>query len=179
MRTTRYGGIGFAMAWIGLTAADQASLTAQVPRRRDIFLYSAKAAACSICHEMARLGTALGPDLRRMAGAATVHSMVANIRIAMTNTCAFGPDCEWLASSGVESKATGHVRVLGPEPGAAPALQADVERDLSSDRDTKWQQPPATVEYIAQEFADRIGFLRWAATGSEKEVKALEIAELQ
>jgi hypothetical protein len=51
MRTTLYGGIGFAMAWIGLTAADQASLTAQVPRRREIFLDSAKAAACSICHD--------------------------------------------------------------------------------------------------------------------------------
>jgi hypothetical protein len=39
--------------------------------------------------------------------------------------------------------------------------------------------PPSTNDYTKQEFADLIGFLRWAANGSQKEVQVSEIGELQ
>ena len=46
---------------------------------------------------------------------------------------------------------------------------------VSVERDEKWKHPPASVDYSPQELADLIGFLRWAATGSQKEVKASEV----
>ncbi len=45
------------------------------------------------------------------------------------------------------------------------------------DRDTVWRHPPALVDYNAQELADIIGFLRWAATGSQKEIKPSEVED--
>jgi hypothetical protein len=49
---------------------------------------------------------------------------------------------------------------------------------VSIERDQSWKHPPASVSYTSQELADLIGFLRWASTGSEKEVKASEVADV-
>jgi len=61
-----------------------------------------------------------------------------------------------------------------------PLLRTLASKEIvSSERDTKWAHPPATIDYTAQEYADMIAFLQWAATGSQKEVKASDIGELQ
>jgi hypothetical protein len=90
---------------------------------------------------MADTGTAVGPDLSMMAGMATIHSMVATIRMTMTNT----------------------VLSVKTAEGVLPAV-------------LKQKQG---INCTAQEYADLIAFLQWAATGSQKEVKASEIGELQ
>jgi hypothetical protein len=40
---------------------------------------------------------------------------------------------------------------------------------------TKWKHPPALAGYTSQELADLIGFLKWAATGTQKEVGPAEV----
>ena len=42
-------------------------------------------------------------------------------------------------------------------------------------RTTKWSHPPTAANYTPQELADIIGFMRWAANGSEKEIKVADI----
>jgi hypothetical protein len=42
-----------------------------------------------------------------------------------------------------------------------------------------WKHPPASAGYTSQELADLIGFLKWASTGSQKEIKAAEVETTQ
>jgi len=163
MRTTLCGVLGLAMISVALTAADKAPITAQGQRGREIFLHSAKGTACSTCHQMAEMGAAVGPDLSMMAGMATVHSMVATIRMTMTNT----------------------VLLVKTANGSFPAVLKQKQGDESEFWDLS-QKPSVlrkltakAIDYTPQEYADLIAFLQWAATGSQKEVKASEIGELQ
>jgi hypothetical protein len=57
-----------------------------------------------------------------------------------------------------------------------PVLRKLTSKDIKSmTREEHWKHPPATAEYTSQELADIIGFLRWAATGSEKQIKVADI----
>jgi len=179
MRTTLCGVLGLAMISVALTAADKAPITAQGQRGREIFLHSAKGTACSTCHQMAEMGAAVGPDLSMMAGMATVHSMVATIRMTMTNTVLLVKTANGSFPAVLKQKQGDESEFwdLSQKPSVLRKLTA--KEIVSSDRDTKWQHPPATIDYTPQEYADLIAFLQWAATGSQKEVKASEIGELQ
>jgi hypothetical protein len=42
-----------------------------------------------------------------------------------------------------------------------------------------WKHPPASAGYTSHELADLIGFLKWAATGSQKEIKVADIETTQ
>jgi len=57
-----------------------------------------------------------------------------------------------------------------------PALRTLTAKEvLSMERSEKWGHPPTTAGYTSQELADIIGFLKWAANGSVKEVKVDDI----
>jgi hypothetical protein len=179
MRSTLFGGLGFIMMWTGLSAADKAPLTAQAQRGREIFLHSTKGTACGTCHQMADVGTAIGPDLSMMAGIATVHSMVATIRMTMTNTVLSVKTANGSFPAVLKQK-NGDVSEFWDLSQTPPVPRKLTGKEIvSNDRDTKWPHPPSTNDYTKQEFADLIGFLRWAANGSQKEVQLSEIGELQ
>ena len=179
MRITLYAVIGFTMTWIGLVAADKAPLTAQAQRGREIFLHSAKGTACGTCHQLADVGAAVGPDLSVMAEMATVHSMVATIRMTMTNTVLLVKTANASFPAVLKQK-QGDQSEFWDLSQTPPVLRRVSSKEVvSSDRDTKWAHPPATINYTAQEYADIISFLRWAATGLQKDVKVSEIGELQ
>src|SRR5271167_3184331 len=78
-------GLVFAAAWLLTAAEDKRPATPQAQRGRELFLKSPKGVACATCHTMDGIGTAIGPDLSRMASIATAHSMVATIKMTMTN----------------------------------------------------------------------------------------------
>jgi len=46
---------------------------------------------------------------------------------------------------------------------------------VSVQRDEKWRHPPAMANYTAQELADVISFLKFAATGSKADIAASDI----
>jgi hypothetical protein len=128
---------------------------------------------------MADVGTNVGPDLSMMAGNATVHSIVATMRMTMTNTVVLVKTASGSFPAVLKQK-QGDDSEYWDLSNLPPALRKLASKEIvSTERDTKWQHPPAAAEYTAQEFADLIGFLRWAATGSQKEVQASEIGELQ
>jgi cytochrome c1 len=56
-----------------------------------------------------------------------------------------------------------------------PVLRSLPTKQISMTREQKWKHPPSTVEYSSQELADLIGFLKWAATGSVKEIKPADV----
>jgi mono/diheme cytochrome c family protein len=179
MRITLYAVLGFTMSWAGLMAADKAPISAQAKRGQEIFLHSAKGTACGTCHQMAEMGTAVGPDLSMMAGMATIHSMVATIRMTMTNTVLSVKTANGAFPAILKQK-QGDVSEFWDLSQTPPVLRKLASKEIvSSERDTKWPHPPATIDYTAQEYADMIAFLQWAATGSQKEVKASDIGELQ
>jgi hypothetical protein len=141
-------------------------------------MQSAKGKACGTCHQMADLGTAVGPDLSMMAGMATVHSMVATIRMTMTNTVLSIKTANGSFPAVLKQK-EGDVSEFWDLSQTPPVARKLASKEiLSSDRDTKWPHPPATIDYSAKEYADLIAFLQWAATGSQKEVKPSEVGEL-
>jgi mono/diheme cytochrome c family protein len=167
------------MSSAGLMAADKAPISAQAKRGREIFLHSAKGTACGTCHQMAEMGAAVGPDLSVMAGMATIHSMVATIRMTMTNTVLSVKTANGTFPAVLKQK-QGDVSEFWDLSQMPPLLRTLASKEIvSSERDTKWAHPPATIDYTAQEYADMIAFLQWAATGSQKEVKASDIGELQ
>lgn len=178
MRTTLCG-LSLALACMTLVAADKAALTAQVQRGNEIFLHSAKGTACATCHQMAESGTPVGPDLSMMAGNATVHSMVATMRMTMTNTVVLVKTTDGSFPAVLKQKQNEDSEYWDLSQLPPVLRRLDSKAIVSTERDTKWQHPPAGAGYTAQEFADLIGFLRWAATGSQKEVQVSEIGELQ
>ena len=179
MRITLCAVLGFTISCAGLMATDKAPIPAQALRGLEIFLHSAKGTACGTCHQMADMGTAVGPDLSMMAGMATIHSMVATIRMTMTNTVLLVKTANGAFPAVLKQK-QGDVSEFWDLSQMRPVLRKLASKEIvSSDRDTKWPHPPATIDYTAQEYADIIAFLQWAATGSQKEVKASEIGELQ
>jgi len=174
--------IGFALALaVPVLAKDnKVPPTEQIQRGHDLFIKSPKGVACATCHNLGGEGTAIGPDLTTMGSMGTPHVIVLTMRMTMTNY--------------VQSFKTVHA---GTFPGMLKEKQKDeteiwdlsqmppVLRKLPNSeivsvvRDQTWKHPPASVDYTPQELADLISFLRWAATGSVKEVKASEVADLQ
>ena len=179
MRTTLCGVLILTTIASGSLAADKSPAATQVQRGRETFLHSTKGTTCATCHEMAGMGTAVGPDLCMMASAATVHSMVATIRMTMTNTVLLVKTANGSFPAALKQK-QGDESEFWDLSQIPPVLRKLASKEIvSSDRDTKWQHPPATANYTAEEYADLIAFLQWAATGTQKEVKASEIGELQ
>lgn len=161
---------------LALFAADKATPEpAQSQRGRELFVKSAKGIACANCHSMAGLGNAIAPDLTTMATYAPPRGLVATMHMTMTE----------------------HVQLVKTNTGSFPALlkqkQGDVSefwdlsqtppvpRQLASkdivsvERDQKWRHPPSVTEYTSHELADLVAFLRFAATGSVKEIKPADV----
>jgi mono/diheme cytochrome c family protein len=169
-----------AIAALSLTlgvAQQKRQLTPQAQRGRELFQKSPKGTACATCHFMDGVGTAIGPNLTRLASLGTPHVMVATIKMQMTNEVMLVKTATEKFPGRIKSQEGDKVEVwdLSKTP---PVLRTFNSKEVTSmDRDTEWHHPPALTDYSSQELADIIGFLRWTATGSQKEIKASEVEE--
>ena len=154
--------------------------TDQIRRGQELFLKSPKGVACGTCHEMAHLGNAVGPSLKNIATYATPRGVVVAIRMSSTETVQLVTP-----ASGDKFPA----RIVEKQDGVykfwkldalPPVLVTLPEKEVTSiERDQKWKHPPAAAGYTSNELADIVGFLRWAATGSQKVVTEDEVATSQ
>lgn len=169
----------FALAGPCSLAEDKRPAPPQAQRGRDLFLKSVKGTACATCHEMAGIGTAVGPDLTRMASLGTPHNLVMTIRMTMTNEVQLVKTADGKFPGFLKQKKGDEIEIwdLSQTPPVPRKLTS--KQITSMERDTQWQHPPAAAEYTAQEMADLIGFLRWVATGSPKEVKVTEVGDFE
>jgi mono/diheme cytochrome c family protein len=173
--------VGFVFAFsAAIFAADgQRPPTAQIQRGQDLFVKSPKGTACATCHLMAGLGTAVGPDLTTMGSMGTPHVIVMTMRMTMTTYVQSFKTAQGTFPGMLKEKRKDETEIwdLSQMP---PVLKKIANSQITSiERDQTWKHPPASVDYTPQEFADLIGFLRWAATGATTEVKASEVADLQ
>jgi mono/diheme cytochrome c family protein len=149
--------------------------TAQTRRGRDLFLKSPKGIACGTCHTMAGVGTAVGPDLARMASLATPRGLVTVIQMESTENV---QDIKTAAGTfpGIQKQKQGDEFEIWDLSQTPPVLRKLTSKEvLSMNRDQHWKHPPTQAGYSSQELADIVGFLRWAASGSQKEIKAADI----
>lgn len=158
-----------------MIAQEKQPPTAQTRRGRELFLKSPKGIACGTCHTMAGVGTAVGPDLTKMASMATPRGLVAVIQMENTENVqeiktAAGP------FPGIQKQKQGEDFEIWDLSQTPPVLRKLTSKDiLSMTRDQHWKHPPTAAGYTSQELADIVGFLRWAANGSQKEIKAADI----
>lgn len=153
--------------------------TAQIQRGHDLFVKSPKGVVCATCHRMAGEGTAIGPDLTTMGTMGTPHVIVMTMRMTMTNyvqsfKTASGTFPGMLKEKQGDDSMVYDLSRMPPELRKLSSKEA-----ASAERDQTWKHPPASVAYTPQELADLISFLRWAATGSQKEIKTDEVADMQ
>ena len=168
-----------ALASSSAIAQDKRPAPAQAQRGRELFVKSPKGIACATCHFLDGVGTAVGPDLSKFASVATPHSLVATIKMTMTNEVQLVKTADGKFPGILKQKVGDDVEIwdLSKMP---PVLQKLTAKQITSmDRDTVWKHPPALADYNAQELADIIGFLRWASTGSQKKIKASEVDDSQ
>ena len=170
-----FAALAFAAGLPLVTAQEKQPPTPQTQRGRDLFVKSPKGTACGNCHTMAGVGTAVGPDLSRMASLATPRGLVAVIQMDSTMNV---QEIKTAAGTfpGIQKQKQGddfEIWDLGQTP---PVLRKLTSKEiLSMNRDQHWKHPPTQAEYTSQELADIVGFLRWAASGTQREIKAAEI----
>jgi cytochrome c553 len=169
----------FALAIVLVSAVAYAQskppMSAQASRGREIFLNGTKGVACGTCHSMAGIGTAIGPDLTNMASFAPPRGFVQTMHMSMTEYVQQVKTTEGAFPGMVKEKKADQTEVwdlsqMPPVLRTLPSAQI-----VSTTREQKWKHPPSTVEFTSQELADLIGFLKWAATGSVKEIKASDV----
>ena len=180
MRNTLSIGLALALAVPILAKDNDTPPTAQIQRGRDLFVKTPKGVACATCHQVAGEGTAIGPDLKTMGSMGTPHVIVMTMRMTMTTyvqsfkTAHGGTFPGMLKEKGKDETEAWDLSQMPPVLRKLPANEI-----VSVVRDQTWKHPPAAVDYTSQELVDLISFLRWAATGSVKEIKPSEVADLQ
>jgi Cytochrome c len=180
MRRRRFYGLflSVGLALLGSFAVAQVKappMNKQVERGKELFLHSSKGIACATCHEMSGEGTAIGPDLKKLASVVGPRGLVSTIQMSMTayvqeykvKDVGTFPGIQKEGSSGAE------IYDLSKNP---PVLHEVKPGDVSSQKQNeKWKHPPAAAGYSSQEMADIIAWLKYAATGSTKEIKAEDL----
>jgi hypothetical protein len=128
---------------------------------------------------MAGAGTAVGPNLSTLASTVGPRGLVMTFK--MTNY-AYVKDFRIPGETfpGIEKQKLGdeiEIWDLGQKPAVLRKLTS--KQILDTHQTRIWKHPPAGAGYTSQELADLIGFLKWAATGSEKEIKVADIEPAQ
>ena len=155
------------MFWIVLMLA-QATVTQQIDRGEALFFGTAN--GCSSCHLLKGRGTAVGPDLRgigRLSPAAVVmavHSTAAqyvqDVKLKSNDT--------FPAMPGAKDDKTIQLYDLSKTP---PELRKmDLTEIASMTNTAKWKHPPAVDKHTAQQLADIVAYIRYAATGARQPV---------
>jgi len=159
---------------MGASAIDK-PITAQAERGQELFLKTPKGTACGTCHSLAGVGTAVGPDLRTLASAVGPRQLVMTIRMTAT---AYVQDVETSGGSfpGLQKAKQGEDVEIWDLSKIPPVLRTMKASQVKSMKPCQtWKHPPASAEYSSQELADIVGFLKWAATGSQTEVKPSDV----
>lgn len=166
------------MRWIillFLPAVYAQTETAQIKRGRAIFFESDAGTRCANCHALEGKGTAVGPDLTRLAmlnpraiKMAVLSTVTQYVTIAKTKTGESFPsmkagetDAEWklydMSTNPPTSKTVAKAALAAFEPNAT------------------WKHPPESAHLTAAQLADVISYMRFAAKGDTRGVKPEEV----
>src|SRR6516162_5744497 len=78
--------LGAALAGSVMVAQTKAPapISAQAQRGKDFFMKTNKGVACGTCHLVGGVGTAVGPDLTKLAGVVGARGIISTIQMSMT-----------------------------------------------------------------------------------------------
>lgn len=154
-------------------AQNTAPITPQAQRGRELFLRSPKGIACATCHEVAGAGTAIGPNLTRLAAVLGPREMallmVARIKEHVQLVTVSGQ-----TFAGIQKQRQGEEIEIWDLSRTPPELRK-LSAIESIKPDPGWEHPPREAGYTLNELADVIAYLEWTATGSQKKVKPDEV----
>ncbi len=156
-------------------AQDSGSIPAQAARGKELFLKSEKGVPCGTCHTLGGVGTAVGPDLKKLASLAMPRGLVMAMQMTVTE---YVQDVKLKdeSFSGIQKQKAGDEVEIYDLSKMPPVLRKLSSKEIvSMIRNDKWKHPPASAGYTSKELADLVGWLKWASMGSRKEVKVSEI----
>jgi hypothetical protein len=166
---------GFAMlCTYAVNAQDKAS--AQVERGRQLFTQPAKGMACTTCHSMEGVGNAVGPDLKKLASIIGPRGLANTIQMTVTCYVQEVRLVNGRTFPGIEKqrdKGTVEIWDLSKVPATLVTVKESEIAALNAN--ATWKHPPTETAYDAQELADIIDYLKFAATGVKKEVTPDEL----
>jgi hypothetical protein len=158
-----------------MRAQEKTAPTPQIERGRELFTNAKKGVACKTCHSLGGVGTAIGPNLTNMASNGSVHSIVMTMHMTMTEHV-YRIKTAAASFPGILHQKYGDRTEYYDLSQIPPVLRTLYTNQIvSAERDEKWRHPPAMANYTSQELADVISFLKFAATGSQKEIATAEV----
>lgn len=132
-------------------------MPAQAQRGEKLFFEAAGGMSCGACHAVKGKGTAVGPDLRAIAG---VPPKAIKMAILSSRT----QYVEEITTKAQQTfpaikKTDGEYYDLSKTP---PELRKLAESDIASRRDNAtWKHPPESAALENEKLADIIAFLKW------------------
>lgn len=156
-------------------AAEEGAMPAQAERGKELFLKSAKGVPCGTCHTLGGIGTAVGPDLKKLASLAMPRGLVMAMQLTVTEYVQEVKTKDG-TFSGIQKQKVGEEVEIFDLSQMPPVLKTFASKDiLAMSRNDKWKHPPAQAGYTSKELADLIGWLKWASMGSRKEIKPSDV----
>ncbi|HXI44436.1 MAG TPA: c-type cytochrome [Bryobacteraceae bacterium] len=159
----------------GAAMAADAKLPAQAARGQVFFFDETAARHCGSCHALAHKGTAVGPDLTRLARL-NARAIVMAIRATRTQyvvNVKLKDGTEFPGMAGAKDDAGAQYYDLSATP---PALRKLASKDVAAVVDNAtWKHPPESAGYTAPQLADVIAYIKWASYGDTKGVNPDEV----
>lgn len=152
-----------------LLAAD-AKPPAQASRGQAAFFDETAAAHCGACHFLAKQGTAVGPDVSRLArlNARAIVMAIRATRTQYVQSVKLKDGKEFPGMPGAKDEKTVEYYDLSATP---PALKKLDKSEIAFVGDNAtWKHPPESAGYTAQQLADIIAYIKWASYGDTKGV---------
>jgi mono/diheme cytochrome c family protein len=156
-------------------AQTKGPITPQAERGKQLFTSSTKGTPCGTCHKMGDTGNAVGPDLKTMASYVSPQGIVSTMHMSMTAYTQEVKTSDGKHFPAFEKGKQGDQVELWDLSENPPVLRTYKAKDVSTKQNEKWKHPPSTTDYSAQELADIVAFLKWAATGVQKDVSPEEV----
>jgi mono/diheme cytochrome c family protein len=159
------------MVWIALLLA-QAAVPSQTERGEALFFDAQN--GCATCHALKGKGTAVGPDLTgigklpaaaiAMAARSTVTQYVQVVKLKSKES--------FPAMTGAKDAASVTLFDLSKMP---PEKKVVAPGDIASTGgNDAWKHPPAAAKIGAEQLADIVAYIKFAATGTRKAVDPAE-----
>jgi putative heme-binding domain-containing protein len=154
----------------GPLPAPDAKPPAQAARGQAAFFDENVAAHCGGCHSLAHKGTAVGPDLTRLAhlNARAIVMAIRATRTQYVQWIKLKNGKEFPGMPGAKDETTVQYFNLSATP---PELKKLDKSEIASAGDNAtWKHPPESAGYTAQQLADVIAYIKWASYGDTKGV---------
>lgn len=158
-----------------LVPTSDAKPPSQAARGQAMFFDENVVMHCGVCHSLGGKGTAVGPDISRLARL-NARAIVMAIRATRTQyvqaiKLKAGGEFPGMPAA-KDNKALRYYDVSS----TPPVLRTLEQKDVASVGDNAtWKHPPESAGYTAQQLADVIAYIKWASYGDTKGVNPDDI----